>query len=206
MSELIKCSECGEEKEPTKFYGKKKQCIKCYNLLRKERRDKKKDDELSKNANVIDFSKVTENSSYENEEIDNSFLSFGTGMISTMMDDSLKSIFKILSKRLGDHWKIDNEEAQSISKPLINILSKSKLYSKLMENADVVALSTSLTFVVGDRIFTTIRSQKREEKTNDRTENNITVQTKQNKTSYTESNKGDEIKPDDVFGFEATNY
>src|SRR4030042_833709 len=75
-----------------------------------------------------------------------------------------KECIKEKRKSRYENKKLDEGEATSISKPAINLLSKSAFYSKIMENADIVALTGALSFVLLPRIFVTINENKNKNK------------------------------------------
>lgn len=187
------CSCCGEDKSQDNYYKKSKQCKACSNRKRKERDLKKKNEKIEKvnDVNVIDFSGSYEG---EQEEIkDNiSFDGFGNDLMVGMMSDTLKQVFKLVSKRAGKHWIIDNDESMSISKPTINLLSKSKFYSSLMENADIVSLFTALGFIVLPRVMKTVKDSGGVRE-NDRNDKNRKTDNRNEKTENEDNNRTKDI-------------
>lgn len=201
------CTSCNKEKDKSEFYTKGKQCKECIKEKRKTRYENKKVDEMNDKIHVLDFS------DNESKEIDNNheiFDGLSASMISEMLDDSLNSVFKLLSKRLGKHWKLDEGEATSISKPAINILSKSMFYAKIMQNADIVALTGALSFVLLPRIFVTINENKskkvKEENINDRQENNFGKQKGENKTDDKQNDNRNEYSENLLDDYEPVNF
>jgi len=201
------CTSCNKEKDKSEFYTKGKQCKDCIKEKRKKRYENKKVDEMNDKIHVLDFT-GNENENEENNNHHEIFDGLSNTMISEMLDDSLNSVFKLLSKRLGKHWKLDEGEATSISKPAINILSKSTFYSKLMENADIVALTGALSFVLLPRIFVTINENKnvKEENINDRRENNIGEQKTENKTDDKQNDNENEYSENLFDDYEPVNF
>lgn len=188
------CSCCGKDKEKSEFYNKGKQCKECTKNKRKKRYERKKESELSEKVHVIDFSNNDNDNDTINEDSKNEiFDGIGNEMMVGMLDETLNQIFKLLSKRLGKHWILEDGESTSISKPTINILSKSSFYSKIMENADVVALTGALSFVLLPRILHNVSNNKNVKEYDDdgqikeKHDDNIRNKKTENKTNNNEN-------------------
>lgn len=82
------------------------------------------------------------------------------GLIST----GLQMGFGLIATRAGEHWIISNEEAESISKPLTNILSKYDLTNKLNDNMDSIALIVACGTTFIPRILLQIEINKQKNK------------------------------------------
>jgi len=199
------CSNCNTEKESSEFYKGQKQCKECYKEKRRKRYEKGKEAKLD-NITEVDFS----NNFNETDEVKESinFDGFGNDLMSGMLADTLKQVFKLIATRAGKHWVIDNDEAISLSKPTINLISKSKFYSTLMDNADIVSLATACTFIIAPRVMKTVKNGNidRGENLNDgnrkHTENRKTnIRTEKTETK-TENNYDDIINEitDNVYG------
>lgn len=152
------CSCCNIEKNEEEFYNKQTQCKDCVKEKRKIRENKKKGIEDS--LNVVDFSDYSNNSESKAENENNFLDSFGNELVIGMFSDSLKALFSVVAIRAGEHWKINDNDSMSIARPIVNMISKSALYSKLLENADIVSLFTALGVVIVPRVIKTVKNEK----------------------------------------------
>ncbi len=67
----------------------------------------------------------------------------------------IQSIFSIISLKAGSHWNITQEEANSISVPLANILNKYNILDKANNVSDILSLSIALGIILIPRILVT---------------------------------------------------
>lgn len=88
----------------------------------------------------------------------------------------------IASRPNCGHWQMTNEEIDTITKPLCNMLKESEIFEKTLEHSNEIALVTACATVFLPRIFTTVLIEKEKNKnakpTRKTTENKGT--TKQN--------------------------
>lgn len=62
-------------------------------------------------------------------------------------------LFKLLAKRMGEHWQLSDEEATGISVQLVNVMRHIPLPEKETQIAvDVVALTSTIGLVVYSRV------------------------------------------------------
>ena len=70
----------------------------------------------------------------------------------------------IASRPNCQHWMMSNEEIDSITKPLCNMLKESELFEKTLEHSNEIALVTACMTVFAPRIFTTVLIEKEKNK------------------------------------------
>jgi hypothetical protein len=176
------CSNCGEDKlksdniEESEFPKKGKQCKKCLSEKRKISRQKDKNKNEKKPINVLNFAQNDEN--LENENSENEILenensmnfNISTSFMKEMASTLIRQIFEVAGSR-NEIWKISKVESDSIASPLINLVSKSSLYSKLMENADIVALLTAIGITIVPRAIGVMTQMKEREEIDNVNEN-----------------------------------
>lgn len=118
--------------------------------------------------------------------------------------------FQIASLRLGEHWAISEQEANSVAKPLTKILDKYSLLSKAESVSDPVALIIATGALIVPRVIITTQSkalkteniiEKNGGITNGKSSNNKPIE-KVEKTSDVRSNQlatgiSNEIQPTD---------
>lgn len=70
----------------------------------------------------------------------------------------------IASRPNCQHWMMTNEEIDSITKPLCNMLKESEIFEKTLEHSNEIALVTACMTVFAPRIFTTVLIEKEKNK------------------------------------------
>lgn len=78
--------------------------------------------------------------------------------------ENLVQIFSVVSAFAGDIWKIDEQEAEIIAKPLDSILSRYNLLAKTEKYGDIVSLSIALTAVFLPRVLYTVNNIREKRK------------------------------------------
>lgn len=98
----------------------------------------------------------------------------------------IKTGFTVVSLRAGEQWNIDDNEANSIAKPLSKILEKYNLIEKLEKVSDPVALIVATGTVVMPRLIMTLNLNKEKEgekKKNDANSTNGIQRTEQERNN-----------------------
>jgi len=168
MTEEIKqetfyCVEC-KQVVPVENRSKKvkSNCKECFN---RKVREKKKEKKISQDKPIIqEVPKIPENQNSEKVEVEKKK---STPKNKTSIADLkettsglIESLFAIISIRLGEHWILEEEEAQKIANPLINMLNKIGVFKKATKNMDAVVLAVALGGIVGSRAITSIQLAK----------------------------------------------
>lgn len=85
----------------------------------------------------------------------------------------LETVFSVSSNFIGEHWKIEESEAEAIAVPLTKVLKKLNIADKVANVSDGFALVTAVGVVTIPRIIITVndmKEKKRESEQNDRPE------------------------------------
>jgi hypothetical protein len=75
----------------------------------------------------------------------------------------IQTVFSLVSLKAGEHWQLSNEEVDSLSKPLCNILDKLNLTEKVSNMSDGAGLILAVIMIIAPRVMITI-AQKKEKK------------------------------------------
>jgi hypothetical protein len=140
--EKFTCIKCGELKDIEFLSAKvKNKCKECVNAEQREHRRKKKieqdkpievplpENKENKKPKKPPVKKLTKNKTDE---------------IKQMTTGILMSGFALISIRAGEHWNLSEDEANSISSPLINILNKYGAFRKVTNNMDIILLAGAI--------------------------------------------------------------
>jgi hypothetical protein len=65
----------------------------------------------------------------------------------------ISTVFSLVSLKAGEHWSLSDVEAESISKPLCNILDKLNLTEKVSNLSDGAGLVLALIVIVAPRVM-----------------------------------------------------
>jgi hypothetical protein len=76
----------------------------------------------------------------------------------------LMTVFSLVSLKAGEHWSLSDEEADSISKPLVNILDKLDLTEKVSNMSDGAGLVLALIMIVAPRVMISATKKKETKK------------------------------------------
>lgn len=76
----------------------------------------------------------------------------------------ITSFSSIVATRVGEHWRLTDEEAQSIAEPLTNIMERHGVIEKVGEYADYIALTSALAVTIIPRVMLTMELRKQQNK------------------------------------------
>ena len=77
-------------------------------------------------------------------------------------------VFTFISSRPGcEHWAVSEDELNSITTPLANILNKYEAFEKIAENSDAIALVTASVVVVAPRAMISMEKNKEKRRVKD---------------------------------------
>jgi predicted nucleic acid-binding Zn-ribbon protein len=168
MTEEIKqetfyCVEC-KQAVPVENRSKKvkSNCKECFN---RKVREKKREKKINQDRPLVqEVPKIPENQNSENVQVEKKKVpSKNKTSIADLKETTsglIESLFAIISIRLGEHWILEEEEAQQLANPLINMLNKYGVFKKATKNMDAVVLAVALGSVVGSRAITSLQLSK----------------------------------------------
>jgi hypothetical protein len=74
----------------------------------------------------------------------------------------IQAFSEIAALRMGEIWKVSQQEAESVANPLGNILAKHDLVNKASEYSDYIALTTALGMIVVPRVMLSKQTKQKE--------------------------------------------
>ena len=191
------CSKCNNELDIEFKSNKGNYCKPCYNEYQKERRLKKKQvlQDVPKPVNV-ELNNSDEEKIKSKKPNNTSRKSDNKKMID-YASATIQTLSNLAALKFGSHWQIQEDEANYISEPLINVLSKYDFFKKASKNSDSIALIMACGSVFIPRAlisYELLKIKKEEAKEND----NIPEKREINKFGG-ESNTGDNGKNANIF-------
>jgi len=173
------CLSCNLEKPITEFYKHRKQCKQCLVDKNRERRQLKRQMEDVPNylkGNVTDIPEVKEekvkdvnieskSTPVEEENIiqepkaeqNNGFTK---KILSTGVKTGLELVFDVIAMRAGDHWKLKNQELESLSEAITNVLDKLTYAKEISQNMDYVNLAIVMFTVLTPKVSKSVKIKK----------------------------------------------
>lgn len=116
------------------------------NAKRRERYAKQKAD----NGESVKPRKVNKKATAKKDDIDR-----------TQINNVITSLSGVIASRPNcSHWQLSNEEVDTITKPLCEMLKESEVFTKVAEHSNEIALVTACLTVFAPRVVTTVLIQK----------------------------------------------
>lgn len=213
MNKTFKCKICQQELDiEKKIKSREKICKPCHNNRQKEYRIKKKH-EIEEIKQGIKQEPPLEIPQIENEspkkevkkevkkEIKDKPSAKDIKEIKSMASAVLQAGFGILGTRAGEHWNISEDEAKSISSPLVNILNKYDLFQKVSKNSDALSLVVAVGTVIIPRSmiqYELIKQKRKEKKENEKRGGKHQQSNNTEKQSYKPGTKKTEVDTSNV--------
>lgn len=72
----------------------------------------------------------------------------------------ITSISSIVATRIGEHWRLTDEEAHAIAEPLTNIMERHGIIEKVGEYGDYISLTSALVVTILPRVMLTMELRK----------------------------------------------
>jgi hypothetical protein len=172
VKETFVCNTCGETLPiDIKVGGKDNKCKPCRREYDKKRRKELKEKKLQAGIlqkEPIPIQNMGENAKEEIKEEpkkeDKNATAKEIKQIKEMTSGLLVAVFGLVSTRAGSHWAITEDEAKTVSNPLINILNKYDLFKKISKNVDSLALLAATATIIVPRSLMTIEQRKENKK------------------------------------------
>ena len=99
----------------------------------------------------------------------------------TVLNMFFGGVFAFISSRPGcEHWAVSEDELNSITTPLANILNKYEAFEKIAENSDAIALVTASVVVVAPRAMISMEKNKEKRRVKDGNKNRDTGKSDRN--------------------------
>jgi hypothetical protein len=164
--EKFTCVTCHRELDKEYLSSKvKNKCKECINSEQREYRKRKKIEQ----DKPIEVPLPNEEKKEKSKKTVKKLTKNKTEEIKQMTSGILMSGFALLSTRAGEHWNLSEDEANSISSPLINILNKYGAFRKVTNNMDFILLAGAIggTIIPRALISYELLKQKKDNEVND---------------------------------------
>lgn len=117
----------------------------------------------------------------------------------TQLNSLFCGMFSLLALKLGEHWRITNDEASQITKPLSNILERYNVSEQVSKMSDGLLLLMAVTTITLPRVLISreIQNNKKEKKKMEVLKGGKINEVKEDKKTNDNNNRGiSEIKTD----------